>query len=103
MLGCRSWLMTDISLWNRSIAERVDTYTDDTLARRDDVARVQPDPFHTMVVDECAIGAPQVAKLTQWRIDLNHEVVARQRHILGHRAMHESRTPHDERVVPIEY
>ena len=62
----------------------------------------QPNPIHPLVVDERAVGASQVAQLALRRIDLNHEVIARQRHVLRHRAMHEPRPPDDERVVTVE-
>ena len=59
-------------------------------------------PVHPMIIHKRAVGAAQVAKLALRRIDLNHEVIAREGHVLRHRTMHEPRPAHDERVVPLK-
>ena len=55
-----------------------------------------------LIIHERAVGAAQVANFTLRRIDLNHEVIARQGHVLRHRTMDEPRPTHDKRVVPFE-
>ena len=62
----------------------------------------QPNPLDSLVIDERAVGASQVAQLALGRIDLNHEVIAREGHVLRHRTMHVPRAADDERVVTLE-
>ena len=85
---------------NRSL---IDPDPEDALARRDHVARGQPNPVHSLIVHERPVRAPQVAQLALRRVDLDHEVIARERHVLRHRAMDEPRSADDERVVTVEH
>ncbi len=81
---------------------RLHADAEDALAGGDHVAGLEPDAVDALVVDEGAIGASQVAELALGRIDLNHEVIAGERHVLRHRAMHVPRAADDEGVVALE-
>ena len=96
-MPCRELPSAEDNAWRQ-----LDLDAKNTLPRRDHVARDQPDPVHSIVIHKRAVGAAQVAQLTLRRIDLNHEVIARESHVLRHRTMHEPRPPHDEGVVALE-
>ena len=80
----------------------LDPDLEDALARRDLVAGFEADPLNLVVVDEGPVGAAEVAKLAAGGVDLDDEMIARERRVFRHRAMDEPRTPHDEGIVAIE-
>src|SRR6185312_14641682 len=80
----------------------LDPNLEHALPRRDSIAGVEPDPIHSLVVDEGAVRASQVADLATGGVDLDQKVIARECRILRHRAMNEPRTPDDERVGALE-
>ncbi len=72
------------------------------LAGGDQVTRFEPHSLGSAIVDEGAVGTAEIAQLTLRRIDLDHEVVARQGHVFGHGTMHKARPADDERVMPFK-
>src|ERR1700678_3037441 len=78
---------------------QLDLNTENTLSRRDHVTRDQPRAIHSIVIHEGSVGASQIAYFALRWIDLNHEVIARQGHVLRHWTMDEPRPPHNKGVV----